>query len=256
MESAHPGEEAQAIAILIRQALETPEKRVAFITPDRGLAARVVAQLGRWGIAADDTAGQPLPQTAAGRVLLLLAEVLAESAAPVPLVALLTHPLVRAGEGRAEWLESARRLDLALRGPRPAPGLAPLREIAAKARIAEFWGRPRKCSRRCSIRGDRVPPICRWPSCSTCWQPPRKRCAARGCGPMPMAARWRRSSKSCAKPRATPPPGSIPPMATPCCAMRWSGSRCGRHGAGIPASRSTVCSKRGWPGRTWRSAAG
>ncbi len=128
MECAHPGEEAQAISILIRQALELPEKRVAFITPDRGLAARVVAQLKRWGIEADDTAGLPLPQTAAGRMLLLLAEVIAESAAPVPLVALLTHPLARAGEGRAQWLESARRLDLALRGPRPAPGLAPLRE--------------------------------------------------------------------------------------------------------------------------------
>ena len=40
MESAHPGEEAQAIAILIREALETPERRVALVTPDRGLACR------------------------------------------------------------------------------------------------------------------------------------------------------------------------------------------------------------------------
>lgn len=139
MESAHPGEEAQAIAILIRQALEVPEKRVALVTPDRGLASRVVAQLQRWHIQADDTAGQPLPQTAAGRLFLLLAEVLAEDAAPVPLVALLTHPLVRRDDGRAEWLESARRLDLALRGPRPAPGLAPLRDLAWKAKVAEWW---------------------------------------------------------------------------------------------------------------------
>ena len=140
MESAHPGEEAQAIAILIRQALEVPERRVALVTPDRGLAGRVVAQLQRWDIEADDTAGQPLPQTAAGRLMLLLAEVLAEHAAPVPLVALLTHPLVRRDEGRAEWLEHARKLDLALRGPRPAPGLEPLRQLAEKAGIGEFWG--------------------------------------------------------------------------------------------------------------------
>lgn len=139
METAHPGEEAQAIAILIREALEVPEKRVALITPDRGLAGRVVAQLQRWDIRADDTAGQPLPQTAAGRLLLLLAEVLAEDAAPVPLVALLTHPLVAVGEGRAAWLEKARAFDLALRGPRPAPGLAPLRERAGKKRLAEWW---------------------------------------------------------------------------------------------------------------------
>jgi ATP-dependent helicase/nuclease subunit B len=44
-----------------------PEKRVALVTPDRGLAGRVVAHLRRWGIMANDTAGLPLPQTAAGR---------------------------------------------------------------------------------------------------------------------------------------------------------------------------------------------
>jgi ATP-dependent helicase/nuclease subunit B len=146
MESAHPGEEAQAIALLIRQALEVPEKRVALITPDRGLAGRVVAHLKRWDIVADDTAGRPLPQTPAGRILLLLAEVAAEQAAPVPLLSLLTHPLAGAGEGRAAWLDNARALDLALRGPRPSPGLEPLAEIVREqARrgkgtdIAAWW---------------------------------------------------------------------------------------------------------------------
>ncbi len=132
MQSAHPGEEAQAIAILLREVLEVPERRAALITPDRGLAGRVVAHLRRWGIVADDSAGQPLPQTAAGRVLLLLAEVVATQAAPVPLLALLVHPLVGAGEGRAEWLGHARALDLALRGPRRAPGLAALHDAVAK----------------------------------------------------------------------------------------------------------------------------
>lgn len=143
MESAHPGEEATAIAVLLREALEVPERRAALITPDRGLAARVIAQLERWDIAADDTAGQPLPQTAAGRVLLLLAEVLAEEAAPVPLIALLTHPLVgrdaASGPGRARWLEQARRLDHALRGPRPAPGLPPLTLLAKGKGLEEWW---------------------------------------------------------------------------------------------------------------------
>ncbi len=138
METAHPGEEAQAIAILIREALEVPEKRVALITPDRKLAGRVVAQLGRWGIEADDSAGRPLPQTAAGRVLLLLAEVLAQDAAPVPLFALLSHPKVRSND-RAAWLEKVRRFDLGLRGPRPGPGLAPLRTIAGERKLADWW---------------------------------------------------------------------------------------------------------------------
>ncbi|WP_313958493.1 hypothetical protein [Novosphingobium sp. 9] len=39
METAHPGEEAQAIAVLIREALETPERRVALITPTGALPA-------------------------------------------------------------------------------------------------------------------------------------------------------------------------------------------------------------------------
>jgi ATP-dependent helicase/nuclease subunit B len=139
MESANPAAEAQAIAVLIRQALEVPERRIALITPDRGLAGRVVAQLRRWDIVADDTAGRPLPQTAAARVLLLLAELIAQAAAPVPLIALLTHPLVAAGEGRARWLEAARALDLQLRGPRPGPGLAALAQLAGKADVAEWW---------------------------------------------------------------------------------------------------------------------
>lgn len=146
MECAHPGEEAQAIAILIRQALEVPERRVALITPDRGLAARVVAHLRRWHVEADDTAGQPLPQTAIGRMFLLLAEVMAEQAAPVPLLALLGHPRVREGDRRAAWLERVRALDLHLRGPRPDAGIGAIRGAAEKAakgtdslRMREWW---------------------------------------------------------------------------------------------------------------------
>jgi ATP-dependent helicase/nuclease subunit B len=134
MESSNPGEEAQAIAVLVRRALAVPERRVAVITPDRGLAERVIGHLLRWSIAADDSAGRPLPQTAAGRLILLLAETWAERAAPVPLIALLGHPLVQAGDARAGWLDRVRQLDLAIRGPRPAPGVLALRDRLAGAR--------------------------------------------------------------------------------------------------------------------------
>lgn len=133
MQSATPEEEAQAIAVLVREALAEPERRVAVITPDRSLAARVIAHLARWNIVADDTAGRPLPQTAAGRIVLQLAELVAERAAPVPLLALLGHPLVQAGEGRVAWLERVRQLDLVLRGPRPGPGLPAIRQAVDKA---------------------------------------------------------------------------------------------------------------------------
>lgn len=144
METAHPEEEAQAIAILVREALAVSERRVAVITPDRGLAARVVAHLARWNIDADDTAGRPLPQTEAGRLLLLLADVVAERAAPVPLVALLSHPRVRPDERRPAWLERVRQLDLALRGPRPGLDLAAMAGPIAMAEkrfpgIGSWW---------------------------------------------------------------------------------------------------------------------
>ncbi|WP_340586166.1 PD-(D/E)XK nuclease family protein [Erythrobacter alti] len=139
VEAANPEEEAQAIALLVREALEEPEKRVAVVTPDRGLAARVAQHLRRWNISADDSAGRPLPQTAAGRVVLLLAEVAAEAAAPVPLMALLEHPLAAFGEGRADWLGAARAFERKLRGPRKEPGLAPLRLLAAEAKVEEWF---------------------------------------------------------------------------------------------------------------------
>ncbi|MBX7534523.1 double-strand break repair protein AddB [Qipengyuania sp. GH1] len=144
MEAANPEEEAQAIALLIREALAEPEKRVAVITPDRPLARRVVHHLARWNIVADDSAGRPLSQTAAGRAFLLAAEVMAEGAKAVPLMALLGHPLVDGRMDRGRWLQRLRKLERALRGPRLTPGLEPARsEIARLAErqpdMADWW---------------------------------------------------------------------------------------------------------------------
>lgn len=132
MTCATPEEEAQAIALLVREALDEPERRVAVVTPDRALARRVVHHLDRWNIAADDSAGRPLSQTPAGRLFLLLAEVMAEDAAPVPLMGLLAHPLVDGRMERGTWLRQLRRVERRLRGPRQAGGLVPLAKIAAQ----------------------------------------------------------------------------------------------------------------------------
>ena len=124
LELADPGEEAQAIAVALREVLEEPGRTAALVTPDRSLARRVSAHLRRWDIEADDSAGRPLSQTPPGTLLLALANAAAERFAPVALLALLNHPLVMAGEGRLPWLDGVRLLDLALRGPRPPAGLA------------------------------------------------------------------------------------------------------------------------------------
>ncbi|MCI4589409.1 double-strand break repair protein AddB [Sphingobium sp. BYY-5] len=123
LEVATPGEEAQAIAIALREALETPERTAALVTPDRQLATRVSAHLRRWGIEADDSAGLPLSRLPPGTLLIAMAEAVAERFAPVALLTLLKHPLVMRGEARLAWLEGVRGLDLLLRGPRPQAGL-------------------------------------------------------------------------------------------------------------------------------------
>jgi ATP-dependent helicase/nuclease subunit B len=124
LEVTDPAEEAQAIALALREALEEPGRTAALVTPDRGLARRVAAHLRRWNIAADDSAGRPLSQTPPGTLLLAIASAAAERFAPVALLTLLGHPLVKAGEERLHWLDGLRLLDLALRGPRPAAGLS------------------------------------------------------------------------------------------------------------------------------------
>ena len=135
-----PAAEAQAIALALRQALETPGKTAALVTPDRQLASRVSALLRRWRIEADDSAGKPLSQLAAGTLLLNIASAATEELAPVPLLALLKHPLVGGeGEARAEWLDHVRTLDLALRGPRPPAGLSGLDALFTRNEAARAW---------------------------------------------------------------------------------------------------------------------
>lgn len=144
VEVADPHEEAQAIAILIREALDVPRRRIALVTPDRALAARVVAHLRRWEIEADDSAGETLSLTPPGTLALSLAQCLADRFAPVALLSLLKHPLVMAGSRRREWIDQVRTLDHKLRGPRPGQGLAGIEMALADAmrvdtHLASWW---------------------------------------------------------------------------------------------------------------------
>jgi ATP-dependent helicase/nuclease subunit B len=123
--AADPAQEALTIALALREALETRGRTAALVTPDRNLARRVAAEMTRWGIAIDDSAGRPLAHTAAGSFLCLLAEAIEARFAPVPLLALLKHPFARRGEDHSNFRARARELDRwCLRGPRPDPGLS------------------------------------------------------------------------------------------------------------------------------------
>ena len=143
-------EEAEAIAIVLRDALETPGTSAALVTPDRLLANRVTAALLRYGVVADDSAGEALVDTPPAVFLRLLIRAVADSLAPVPLLALLKHPLAAAGLSPAACRREARALELAiLRGPRPNAGFAGIRMALDKQNAPEttraFWERVVLC---------------------------------------------------------------------------------------------------------------
>ena len=122
-------EEASAIALILREALETPGKNAALVTPDPLLGRRVAAKLTRFNVNVDVSAGQPLEETAAGAYLSLILTLAADPWDPVALAGLFKHPLFAMGqkEGAARklWLqiESA-----GFHGPRPLS----LEDLAAR----------------------------------------------------------------------------------------------------------------------------
>ena len=124
---ASPQDEAATIALLLRRNLETPGATAALATPDRELARRVGAELRRWDIDIDDSAGLPLNRTPPGAFLRLVLDMAESKLAPVPLLAALKHPLAAGGWTPERFRDRARRLEGKIRGPRPAPGFAGLR---------------------------------------------------------------------------------------------------------------------------------
>jgi ATP-dependent helicase/nuclease subunit B len=119
-----PGQEATVIALLLRSALEDAGRTAALVTPDRGLARRVAAELGRWDIAIDDSAGTPLGATPPGAFLRLIARAAVSRLAPLDLLAVLKHPLAAGGQAPGTFRGKVRELEIdLLRGARPAPGL-------------------------------------------------------------------------------------------------------------------------------------
>lgn len=130
LEAPDPRAEAGAIALAMRGVLETPEKTAALVTPDRRLARRVAVELRRWNIDIDDSAGRALAGTPLAQFIRLVNDMLAGNFAPVPLLAVLKHPLACLGRTRGALLGDVRALERKyLRGPRPSGGLAGLRAM-------------------------------------------------------------------------------------------------------------------------------
>ena len=108
-------DEALAIALKMRQILDIPEKTVALITYDRNLARRVTAELERFEIKADDSAGLPLQLTPAGIYLRLIAEAAENCESSVKLISLLKHPFTQFKMPVAEFRKKTYDYELQLR---------------------------------------------------------------------------------------------------------------------------------------------
>jgi len=144
IEAANEREEAIAIAIALRLALERPgsdggESRAALITPDRNLARRVASELARFGIEADDSAGTPFAATPQGTLLTLMLEAVLRPGDPLAIVSLLKHPLARFGRPAEGHRAAADALEAtALRGGTRTIDIAGLAAIFDEQRIAQF----------------------------------------------------------------------------------------------------------------------
>lgn len=135
IEADNEREEATAIAIALRMALDRPglhggPSRAALVTPDRVLARRVASELQRFGIIADDSAGTPLSATPQASLLALMLEAILRPGDPLTIVSLLKHPLARFGLDQASFQASATALELlALRGGNGETDIADLEAL-------------------------------------------------------------------------------------------------------------------------------
>ena len=138
IEAPEPQAEAGAIGVIMRHCLTHADKTAALVTRDRNLARRVAAELKRWGIEIDDSAGAPLANQPMTNFLRRILACAVSGFAPVDVLAVLKHPRVHLGQARGAHMGLVRRLEKRLlRGPRLAGGLTALRAALQRKMAAK-----------------------------------------------------------------------------------------------------------------------
>jgi ATP-dependent helicase/nuclease subunit B len=128
-------EEGLALAIAMRETLETPGKSAALVTPNPSIARRVATELARWGIEVEDSAGRTLAQTPAGVLARLILEAAIEFT-PRSFLALLGHPAARFRRSLGQVETATRALELAVFRAVPLASLDDLERAFMAARAA------------------------------------------------------------------------------------------------------------------------
>lgn len=128
-EASDPQQEARGISMIIRDALREKDRKIALVTPDRMLAELVRTSLERWGILADDSAGETLKDTVGGVLLRLIAALVRDDFTPASWLAVMKHPFVTCGYHRAQCRELTRLFEIKiLRGTRPGSGFSAIKK--------------------------------------------------------------------------------------------------------------------------------
>ena len=130
-------QEAEVIALRLRQHVHESQAKAALITPDRDLATRVKAALQRWNVSIDDSAGEPLLHTGLAALSFQVLRAVESGFSSASLFALLHHPSCRFDQTRGEHLVRVRALELiAFRGLPEVAGLLHIKERIAARRHA------------------------------------------------------------------------------------------------------------------------
>ncbi len=117
IEAETPRQEAEAIALRLRQAVEDGVK-AAVITPDRALGRRIAAALDRWDITPDDSAGRPFALSPPARLFLHTLDLMLNGPTLETVFPLWKHPLVHADQDRNTHLLRVRECEVWLRRKR------------------------------------------------------------------------------------------------------------------------------------------
>jgi ATP-dependent helicase/nuclease subunit B len=141
LEAPSAADEAEAIALILREAAEHPGKTAMVVTPDRALARRVSVRLKAWALEVPDLSGRPLAATEIGVFLDLVIATAAERFRPVALLMLLKHPLCRAGLEATTLADGTRVLELAIfRAPYLGGSLADIAAALERAATGTLPG--------------------------------------------------------------------------------------------------------------------
>lgn len=132
-----PQQEADLIAVILRESLEQKDKTTTLITPDRNLARRVAVACRRWNIDIDDSGGQSLSNHPLGTYLSSCAKTCLNQQKPASLLSLLKHQYC-AVTGVSDFRSITQTMEKnLLRGPAPKIGFEGLKERCTELKQPE-----------------------------------------------------------------------------------------------------------------------